>query len=210
MTRNGSHCDGLREGRCRTTESTIKHVHRHVHVHLWAPKFSGTPAGLPSPISTLTDGLGDLEQSMASVSPFAQQEVIQDGPVVPLAVTQWSTDPPQPLNVAPAPPTALLSAHPASPSVPQPTTSYLCPRPSSPFSSCPPGQESRGVSAPVLEAPKARDPRQEGTRCPSVPGLRAGATLHPLPSAMVLGGLSGECPGRGKKAEEPCPGSARP
>lgn len=61
-----------------------------------------------------------------------------------------------------------------------------------------------GPSAWMQEGPKAWDPRWQEASSTSAPGLRAGATSHALPLAMVPRGLNeaGGTPGGGKRLRE--------
>lgn len=212
VARSGSHCDGPREGHRQATEPAIRHLHTCLPLSgpqsSWArdPSRSTQPHPHPHRGAGRPWAVNDLSNPICTMRSYIRC------PRGPSSCDPVVSRPLQTLNVAPAPPTALSSALPARPSVPQPTTSYLCPCPSTPFSSCPPGKQSSwslslGAGSPQGLGPRAR--KDQLPRCSWAQGR-----WHTSPSTLRHGpgraewGVSQE--GRKGRGKEACPGSASP
>lgn len=139
---------------------------------------------------------------MASVSPFAQQEVIQDGPVVPLAVTQWSTDPSS-HRMWPRPHLRLsyLLTRPA-PLSPNPPPLTFVPAPAAPSPAAHQARRAVESQPRCWKPPRPETPGKKGPAAPGFLGSGQGPhfTLCPVPRSWE--GSMGSVPG-GKRQRSP-------
>lgn len=176
-SRRGSDSTGPVRKTCPSTATAIQPLH--TRLPPWAPRVPGQgPRQQRRPHS---DPQGQVRSPWACHRPrlpICRTKGQTRCPTLPPAATQGSADPSGHWT-SPSPAAGTSSAHPEVFSVPRPAASSRAPAPAPPAARQ--AGWAVGASAWALDGPKAWD-------SPTAPGLRAGATAQPLPSAPVPGG----------------------